>query len=130
MFGLKLQLCSSSHLHLPVSFCPSVPVTQRFYQTCETRERPSGRGDAEQSEQPLILDGKTNTELGFHTADRLLRQTLPISHEDVIHTQRRVDTGPALCGPLAARITGRFKANYYKNKLAKHFLWCPLPRTT
>lgn len=42
---------------------------------------------------------------------------------------RHVDTGSTLCGPLAVCITGCFKANYNKNKQAKRFLWCLLPRT-
>lgn len=114
-------------------------------------------GDTEQNNQLLILDGKTFShyclthtltcgKLPFSHAwsPHLLTEkkkkhsqthmkTHTISHEHIIHAHTHtwiVDTGSTLCGPLAVCITGRFKANYYKNKHAKHFLWCPLPRTT
>lgn len=95
-----------------------------------------------------VLDGEANSHtesFHFHTADQLTssqgekKEKKNTGWRTWKHTQslmnisythiRHVDTGSTLCGPLAGCITGCFKANYNKNKQAKHFLWCPLPRT-
>lgn len=67
-----------------------------------------------------LLTGKKKADTWKHT-----QSLMNISYTHVGH----VDTGSTLCGPLAVCITGCFKANYNKNKQAKHFLWCLLPRT-
>lgn len=98
--------------------------------------------------ESAVLDGEANLHaeiFHFHTVDQLTssqggkkekkntdrrtwKHTQSLMNISYTHVQH-VDTGRTLCGPLAVCITGCFKANYNKNKQAKHFLWCPLPRT-